>query len=321
MVRPESVSLDKIKHKKKMTKADIAFYVCVYAFFILFMAVTLYPVFNRLMYSFADRLETEKGGAFYLFPRMWSLRNYKELLFPNSWIWENYREIDFDYPNFLIAAKVTLARTIIGTLTALISNAFLAFILSRKRFVFRHGLSLFWIIAMFIQGSVVPLVPTYMLYRLLRLSGSFWVYIIPYFVSVFNVMVIRTYMQSIPDSFEEAAQLEGAGYMRIFISIFIPLCKPVLAATALFLAAFHWNSWFDSLLYNRFEPEYTTLTFQLMKYFNEVSVVDGRNACRSPTPVTIKATAAVVTMLPLIVAYPFLKKYFVTGLSISGIKD
>ena len=128
-------------------------------------------------------------------------------------------------------------------------------------------------------------------------------------------------MQSIPDSLEEAAQLEGAGYMRIFISIIMPPCKPVLAATALFLAVFHWNSWFDALLYNRFESEYTTLTFQLMKYFNEVSVVDGTNTCRSPTPVTIKAAATVITMLPLIVAYPFLQKYFVAGLSISGVKD
>ena len=127
MARPESVSLNKIKHKKKMTKADIVFYVCVYAFFILFLAVTLYPVFNRLMYSLADRYEIEKGGAFYLFPRMWSLRNYKEMLLPNSWIWEKYREIDFDYPGFLMAAKVTLARTLIGTLTALISNAGPAF--------------------------------------------------------------------------------------------------------------------------------------------------------------------------------------------------
>ena len=128
-------------------------------------------------------------------------------------------------------------------------------------------------------------------------------------------------MQNIPDSLEESAQLEGAGYMRIFTSIILPLCKPVLAATALFLAAFHWNSWFDAILYNRFNPEYTTLTCQLMKYFNEVSVVEGRNACRSPTPVTIKAAATVITMLPLIVAYPFFQKYFVTGLSISGVKD
>ena len=321
MARPESVLLYKIKHKKKMSKADIAFYVCAYAFFILFLAVTLYPVFNRLMYSLADRFETAKGGAFYLFPRMWSLRNYKELLLPNSWIWEKYREIDFDYSDFITAAKVTLARTLIGTLTALISNAFLAYILSRKRFIFRSGLSLFWVIAMFIQGGVVPSIPTYLLYRSLHLFDNFWVYIIPCLVSVFNVMVLRTYMQSISDSLEEAAQLEGAGYMRIFISIIMPLCKPVLAATALFLAAFHWNSWFDALLYNRFKPEYTTLTFQLMKYFNEVSVVDGTNTCRSPTPVTIKAAATVVTMLPLIVAYPFLQKYFVAGLSIRGVKD
>ena len=321
MARPENVSLDKIKHKKKMTKADIAFNVCVYAIFILFLAVTLYPVFHKLMYSLSDPLETEKGGAFYLFPRMWSFRNYEELLLPNSWIWENYGEIDFDYPSFITAAKITTARTLAGTLTALISNAFLAFILSRKRFMFRRGLSLFWTVAMFIQGGVFPLIPTYLLYRVINLSGSFWVYIIPYLVSFFNVMVMRTYMQNIPDSLEEAAQLEGAGYMRIFTGIILPLCKPVLAVTALFLAAFHWNSWFDSFLYNRFEPEYTTLNYQLMKFFNEVSVVEGRNACRSPTPVTVKATAMVFTMLPLIVAYPFLQKYFITGLTISGVKD
>ena len=321
MARPESVSPEKIRHRKKMAKKDIAFYACVYVFFILFIAVTLYPVFNKLMYSLADRFDPGNGGVIYLFPHKWSLRNYQELLLPDKLMWEKYRKFDFDYPGFLNAAKVTLARTLIGTVTALVSNAFLAFILSRKRFMFKSGLSLFWTITMFIQGGVVPLIPTYLLYKSLQLSGSFWVYIIPFLVSAFNVMVIRTYMQGIPDSLEEAAQLEGAGYMRIFISIITPLCKPVLAATALFLAVFHWNSWFDSLLYNRFEPEYTTLTFQLMKFFNEVSPTGQVSTCRTPTPFTIKAAATVITMLPLLVVYPFLQKYFVTGLSISGVKD
>jgi putative aldouronate transport system permease protein len=173
------------------------------------------------------------------------------------------------------------------------------------------------------------LVPTLILFRYLHLTSSFWVYIIPGMVAAFNVMVMRTYMLGIPDSLEEAAQLEGAGYMRVFVSIISPLCKPVYATIALFVAVYHWNSWFDAMLYNRFDPQYTTLQYELMKLLDSVSASTGvasgaqmgASAQNTITPITVRAAATIATMAPIVALYPFLQRYFVTGLTIGGVKE
>ena len=306
------VSFEKIKHKKKMATEDIIFTVLNTTFLVLFAVVTLYPVLNTLAYSFNEGNDAVRGGI-YLLPRKWSLRSYHEIL--------------FERPGIRVGAKVTVARTILGTLTSLAANALLSFILSRKKFLFKSGLSLFWIITMYASGGMIPVL---VLFRYLHLTSSFWVYIIPGMVSAFNVMVMRTYMAGIPDSLEEAAQLEGAGYMRVFISIISPLCKPVYATIALFVAVYHWNAWFDAMLYNRLSPEYTTLQFELQKLLTSVSASTGGQtsgtsvteaAANKITPVTIRAAASIATMAPIIALYPFLQRYFVTGLTIGGVKE
>ena len=306
------VSFDKIKHKKKMATEDIVFTVINTTFLVLFAVVALYPVLNTLAYSFNEGNDAVRGGI-YLLPRKWSLRSYHEIL--------------FERPGIRVGAKVTVARTILGTLTSLAANALLSFILSRKKFLFKSGLSLFWIITMYASGGMIPVL---VLFRYLHLTSSFWVYIIPGMVSAFNVMVMRTYMAGIPDSLEEAAQLEGAGYMRVFISIISPLCKPVYATIALFVAVYHWNSWFDAMLYNRFDPQYTTLQYELMKLLDSVSATTGTSsgaqmsqsaAANTITPITVRAAATIATMAPIIALYPFLQRYFVTGLTIGGVKE
>lgn len=303
MADVESVSFGKIRRRKRTAKKDIIFNVIIYTILTLFAIVTVYPVIIMLAYSFNDRYDA-LNGVIYLFPRKWSLGNYKNL-FTEHTGWGH-------------AALVTLARTAIGTITALASTALLSFILSRKRFLFRSVLSFFWVFTMYAQGGIIT---TVVLYRRLHLTDNFWVYIIPGMISVINMIVIRTYMQSIPDSLEESAQLEGAGYMRIFWSIISPQCKPVYAAIALFTAAYHWNAWFDVRLYNRFSMQYSTLQYEMMKFYLELTPSQGLVPTRSPTPVTVKAAAAVLTMIPLLVIYPFFQKYFVTGLTVSGIKE
>ena len=307
-----NVDFERIKHKKRMATEDIIFYIFNTAFLILFAVVTLYPVLNTLAYSFNDGNDAVRGGI-YLLPRKFSLRSYQEVLFERAGIHQG--------------AKVTVARTVLGTLTSLAANALLSFILSRKKFLFKSSLSLFWIITMYASGGLIPVL---ILFRYLHLTSSFWVYIIPGMVSAFNVMVMRTYMQGIPDSLEEAAQLEGAGYMRIFISIITPLCKPVYATIALFVAVYHWNAWFDAMLYNRFDPQYTTLQYELMKLLDSVSATTGGqgNAAQMTaanantlTPITVRAAATIATMAPIIALYPFLQRYFVTGLTIGGVKE
>ena len=306
------VSFERIKHKKRMATEDIIFNAINYTFLVLFAIVTVYPVLNTLAISFNDGNDAARGGI-HLIPRV-----------PT---WRNYEEIIFKRPGIRQGAIVTVGRTVLGTLTALAANALLSFILSRKKFLFKSGLSLFWVITMYAQGGLIP---TLILFKYLHLTSSFWVYIIPGMVSAFNVMVMRTYMQGIPDSLEEAAQLEGAGYMRVFWSIVTPLCKPVYATIALFVAVYHWNSWFDAMLYNRLDPQFTTLQFELRKLLDSVSATTGGQvagtaqgaaAQNTITPVTVRAAAAIATMAPIIALYPFLQRYFVTGLTIGGVKE
>lgn len=295
------------KTKTKTSVADKIFVICNTLFMIAFVAITLYPVLNTLAISLNDGTDALRGGI-YLLPRKWTLKNYSTVLQKN---------------NLITGAYITVARTVIGTLLALGSNAILAFIVSRKRFLFRRQLSLFWVITMYVNGGMIP---TFLLYRNLNLTNSFWVYVIPGMFSAFNMLVIRTYMNGIPDSLEESAQLDGAGYMTIFVKIISPLCKPVYATVALFVAVGQWNSWFDAMLYNRMSSDLTTLQYELMKLLSSVtnqggSVESMKNAAGAVTPASIRAAATIVTMLPIICLYPFLQRYFVTGLTIGGVKE
>ncbi len=295
------------KKKKKASTADKVFTVCNTIFMILFVIITLYPVLNTLAIAFNDGTDALRGGI-YLWPRKWTLKNFMTVL---------------QKDNLLIGAVVTVARTVIGTLLALAANAILAFIVSRKRFLFRKQLSLFWVITMYVNGGMIPV---FLLYKGLGLTNSFWVYVIPGMVSAFNMLVIRTYMNGIPDSLEESAQLDGASYTTIFLKIISPLCKPVYATIALFVAVGQWNSWFDAMLYNRMSGNLTTLQYELMKLLSSVTNQGGslesmKNAAGAVTPTSIRAAATILTMLPIICIYPFLQKYFVAGLTLGGVKE
>ena len=295
------------KFKKKTSLSDRIFVICNTIFMIAFVIITLYPVLNTLAISFNDGTDALRGGI-YLIPRKFTLKNYITVL---------------QKDNLITGAIVTVARTVIGTLLALVSNAILAFIVSRKRFLFSKQLSLFWVITMYVNGGMIPI---FLLYKSLGLTNSFWVYVIPGMVSAFNMLVIRTYMNGIPDSLEESAQLDGAGYTTIFVKIISPLCKPVYATVALFVAVGQWNSWFDAMLYNRMSDNLTTLQYELMKLLSSVtnqgtSAEAMKNSTGTVTPTSVRAAATIVTMLPIICIYPFLQQYFVAGLTLGGVKE
>ena len=301
-----AISVSQPKQSKSF--ANTLFVICNTVIMVLFVIVTLYPVLNTLAISFNDGTDALRGGV-YLWPRKWSLQNYATML---------------QKDNLVTGAYISVLRTVIGTLTALAANALLAFIVSRKRFLFKSQLSLFWVITMYVNGGMIPI---FLLYKNLGLTNSFWVYIIPGMISAFNMLVMRTYMVGIPDSLEESAQLDGAGYMTIFFKIISPLCLPVYATVALFIAVGQWNSWFDAMLYNRMSEEYTTLQYELMKLLSSVTTQGGTAETMqhaqegAVTPTSIRAAATIVTMVPIICLYPFLQRYFVAGLTIGGVKE
>ncbi|MBP3272520.1 MAG: carbohydrate ABC transporter permease [Ruminococcus sp.] len=276
---------------------------------VLFLIVTLYPLLNTVAVSFNDGTDALKGHI-YLWPRMFTWKNYQTVLTKQS---------------MPTAAFISVMRTVIGTLTSTLCTSMLAYTLSRKEFVFKKPLSMLYVLTMYVNGGLIPV---FLVYKSLGMTNSFWVYIIPGLVSAFNMLVLRTYMNGLPDSLAESAMIDGAGHMTIFFRIIFPLCMPVVATVALFTAVGQWNSWFDAMLYNRMSDNLTTLQYELMKLLSSVTnnnsnpySADGAQASSTVTPTTVRAASTVVTSLPIICLYPFLQRYFVAGLTIGGVKE
>ena len=295
---------------KRKTKGDIVFNIILTIFMILFVIVTLYPILNTLAISFNDGIDSVRGGV-YLWPRMFTLKNYQTV---------------FRNPNLMQAAFISVSRTVIGTVVQVFLTAMLAYILSRKDFVFKKQISFIYVLTMYVNGGMIP---NYILVKELGLLNNFLVYILPGLVSAFNMIVIRTYINGLPESLIESAKIDGAGEFRIFMKIILPLCKPVLATVALFIAVGQWNSWFDAMLYASGNPNLTTLQYELMKLLSSTTQQGGgsgsvemlKNAGSIVTPKSIRAAITIVTAFPIVCLYPFLQKYFVSGLTIGGVKE
>ena len=306
MATVERVSRKKIRCRKKMTRGERLFAGFAWAFLILCSIVAVYPVLHMIALSFSGDYDFVKSGGLYLIPAEPTIDNYTQVIFR----WKNFRS------GFL----TTIERTVLGTAMALAANALLSYVLSRKKFLFKSQLSLFWLFTMYASAGMIP---TIILYKKLGLLQTFWVYVIPGMVSAFHVMVMKTYMEQIPDSLEESAQIEGAGHLKIFWSVVSPICKPVYAAIALFIAVQQWNSWFDALLYNRYNDKLTTLQYEIAKwvassYATQTGTVE---AVHANSPRLVVSAACVLTILPVIIIYPFFQKCFVTGLRIRGVKE
>lgn len=295
------------KSRKKKSAANITFVTFNTIILILFCVVTLYPILNTLAVSFNEAVDTMTGGVT-IFPRRLSLENFKTV---------------FRTPTLMKGAYNSVLRTVLATVIHMLTTSLIAYVLTRKEFLFIKQVSLFFVLSMYVSGGLIP---TMLLFKNIGLTNNFWVYIIPGMISAFNMIVIRTYMNGLPDSLVESAQVDGAGHLRIFIRIILPLCKPVLATVALFIAVGQWNSWFDVMLYNSTKPELTTLQYELMKLLSAVSQQSGdpalaKHAANMVTPESVRAAATIVTAFPIVCLYPFLQRYFVTGLTIGGVKE
>lgn len=289
--------------KKKWTAFDI-----ILTLFMLFVVViTLYPFLNILAISLNDATDTARGGI-HIWPREFTFANYEEIFGSND--------------RLLQAFFMSILRTVIGTVTGIIASTMLAYTLSRKDFVLNGFVGLLLVLTMFISGGLIP---EYMLIRNLGLINDFSVYILPMLLSAFNVIVIRSFMDNLPAALEESAKIDGANDFVIFSRIIIPLCMPVIATIALFLAVAQWNSWFDTYLYARSNEALTTLQFELMKIIDNANISSGdinsQNAeivAGQTNPQSIKMAITIIATVPILLVYPFLQKYFVTGLTLGG---
>lgn len=295
------------RKRKKFNINNFIFSLIVGIIMITFVIITLYPIVNTLALSFNDATDALRGGI-YLWPRKWSLENYLTVLRKQ---------------NIMTGLWISVLRTVVAVVLQLSTTALLSFVLSRKNFLFKKQISILYVLTMYVNGGLIP---TFLLYKGMGLTNNFWVYILPGMVSAFNMLVIRTYMNGLPDSLQESAMIDGAGYFTVFIKIIVPLCKPVFATIALFIAVSQWNSWFDTMLYNRMSEDLTTLQYELMKLLSSVSQQSGsiataKYATGQVTSTSVRSAATILTCIPIVALYPFLQRYFVTGLTIGGVKE
>lgn len=283
-------------------------------FMICLVLVTLYPFLNTIAVSFNAGNDTIRGGI-YLWPRDWTLQNYKAI-FASGTIYD--------------AFMVSVARTVLSTILNIFLTTMLAYTLSRREYVFRKPITIVFVLTMYFSAGLIP---QYFLIKDLSLLNSFWVYIFPSMISAFNLIVIRTYIGTIPESLMESAKIDGAGDFTIFMRVIFPLCKPVLATIALFVAVGAWNSWFDAFIYTSSKQHLSTLQYELMKLLSStmnsnsnpnVAAGVGMNqesAKAMVTPLSIRAAITVVASVPILLVYPFMQKYFVVGLNVGSVKE
>ncbi len=282
------------------TKGDKVFDTIIIIIVSVIAILFLFPLLNVLASSFssADAIVAGKVG---IFPQQFTLNGYKQIL-QNQSIWKGFWN--------------SIKYTFIGTIIQVTCQMLCAYPLSRKDFKGRKFLNLFLVLTMFISGGMIP---TYLLITQLHLYNTMWAIILPGCISVFNIIVIRTYMESsIPKELQEAAMIDGCGDVRIFTRIVLPLCRPIIAVMILYAVVGYWNSYFNALMYVQdinLMPLQNVLNSILVS--NESSLGSGADVNLSEQ---LKYVTIVVSSLPLLVVYPFFQKYFEKGVTIGGVK-
>jgi ABC-type glycerol-3-phosphate transport system permease component len=239
----------------------------------------------------------------------------------------NYKNLG-NIPGLLNSAYISVMRTVIGTLLTVIIAAFLGFMFTRETLWKRKFWYRFVVATMYFNAGVIP---WFLTMRLMGLTNNFWGYIFPMIVQPFYIILCKTYCESVPQALQDAGEIDGAGTLRIFFSIMLPVIKPILATIAIFAAVNQWNSFQDTLLLMTKE-ELFTLQFQLYQYINKASslkaLVNSNVSsssmasilATSATATSIRMTVTVVVVLPVMMVYPFFQRFFTKGIMIGAVK-
>jgi len=265
--------------------------------------LTLYPFYFVIISSLNEPIDLLNGPVF-LLPRKFSLANY-------SYVLRDER--------ILKAAFITLARTVIGSLSAVLFTAAFAYGVSKQRLLGRKFFIGMALVTMYFSGGLIP---SYLLIAHgLKLQGNFLVFIIPNLFSAFNAFIMMSFFRGISPEIEESARIDGANDLVIFFRLILPISLPILATITLFNGVYHWNSWFDALLYGGRKLE--TLQQYLVKSIQSANVNVKAASYVSTLTVSstsVRYTTMVITAFPIVVAYPFLQRYFVKGIMIGSLK-
>jgi putative aldouronate transport system permease protein len=266
----------------------------------------LYPFIYTLSISLSSATEASRDG-FHFFPKDVSLISYKVVL---------------SNPNILTGYVNTVMRTVVGTVLTLLLTCVAAYPLSRREMPHRSMITFIIVFTMLFNGGMVP---GYLLIKKLGMINSMWALVLPSVITAFNVIIVKNFFQSLPESLIESARIDGAGEWTVLLRIYLPLSKPVLATVALWTAVAHWNAWFDALLYITDDKKQVLQTFlqriviESSTELMELGISD--TSMMEFTSETIKAATIIVTILPIICVYPFVQKYFVKGIMLGGVKE
>lgn len=275
------------------------------------IVVMLYPFWNTVAVSFNDAQDTLRGGI-KLFPRVFSTYSYQSV---------------FKNKLMVTAAVNSVLRTFLSTALGILIGSMIAYVLSRKELVGRKFITGYFLVTMYISAGLIP---TYFLIKNLGMLNNFAVYVVPGLVSVYNIIVIKSFIQALPDSLTEAAMVDGADHFRCYWQIILPCCKPVLATVGLWCAVGAWNQWFDTFLYCSSTEDLTTLQYEMMKLLSsamqsgrDLSSIygNGQQVANTITPTSIRAAVTIVASVPILIVYPFMQKYFVKGVTLGATKE
>ncbi len=299
----------KAKTKIKRSVGTVIFDTLNEMFMILVCFLCLYPIWYVIVNSFNDAKDAMMGGI-YWWPRKFSLENYITV---------------FEDKSVIQAFKVTIGKTLFGTLLNVFFTAMVAYPLSKKQLIGRKAYMMFGTVTMFFAGGLIP---TFVLYKQLNLLNNFLVYIIPAAFNFFNLLIFINFFREIPMSLEESAKIDGASDWGIFIKIILPLSKPVLATIALFAGVGQWNDYFGGLMFMTSRVDLEPIQTYLYRMVAQVqssqmaqSISAANITASDTTSTSIKLAAMVITTLPICCVYPFLQKYFVKGMMIGAVKE
>ncbi len=299
-----------------MTKRDSLsrkiFYVCNVIFLLLLCVTVLFPYLNLVAKSLNEGQDTMRGG-------IW--------LIPRKFTWENYRSV-LSGKQFWPAFGISVIRVLISVVFHLLVLFMPAYVFLNKRFIGHKVIMYFFMIPMYFGGGIIC---QYILYSNIGMLNNFLVYILPGAFGVYNMIIIRSYLESIPASLRESAKVDGANDIVIAFRIYFPLAKPVLATVALWTAVGAWNDWTTTMYYVT-KPKLYTLQYVLMRLLKESQAIqqmisdaalEGEvlNIVPKVTSESIQAAQLIVTTIPIVITYPFLQKYFIQGMTLGAVKD
>ena len=297
--------------KKKIAKADIPYNVVCGIIFAVFVLICIFPFYYLFINTISDNALVTAG---------------KISFYPIGIHFDNYLAI-LQLGDLVTAIGVTISRTLIGTVLMVFASALCGYVFTKQEMWHRKLWFRLIVIMMYLNAGLIP---WYLNMAMLGLTNNFLAYILPGIVAPYNLILVKTYMESIPAELEESAQLDGAGYWTRFTKIIFPLSKPILATIAIFGAVGHWNSFQDSLILMQSKPELFTLQHKLYIYLNQASnlaatMQSGGTLSQGQVQnlmniKVVKYTVAMVTVIPILLVYPFMQKYFEKGIMLGAVK-